>query len=271
MSKRGFVDVLYSSPMGRLALKGIMYSGILKPVGKFMHAGASKCLIKKFIKNNHIDMTEYKGQTYDSFQAFFSRKRENASFCEEENTLISPCDGLLSVFPIHEDSRFYIKESIYKVSDLIPNEKIAKHFHGGDCLIFRLRATDYHRYMYVDDALQGKNHYIEGLLHSVQPIACDTYPVYKQNRRVWTLLKTKHFKTIAQIEVGALLVGGIVNHHENKEVKKGQEMGYFDLAGSTIVLLLQKGAMELDEKYQLAYDGGIELPVHQGDAIGYKK
>lgn len=65
-------------------------------------------------------------------------------------------------------------------------------------------------------------------------------PVYRQNRRMWTILDTVNFGKVAQIEIGALLVGGIVNDHENVMMRKGAEMGHFELIGSTIVLLFKK-------------------------------
>lgn len=60
------------------------------------------------------------------------------------------------------------------------------------------------------------------------------------NRRMWTILDTVNFGKVAQIEIGALLVGGIVNDHENVMMRKGAEMGHFELIGSTIVLLFKK-------------------------------
>ena len=42
-----------------------------------------------------------------------------------------------------------------------------------------------------------------------------------------------------QVEVGALLVGKIVNN-DKIEFTKGEEKGYFEFGGSTIVLLLKE-------------------------------
>ena len=112
-------------------------------------------------------------------------------------------------------------------------------------MILRLCANDYHHYCYIDDGFQGRNHFVKGLLHSVQPIALENAPVYRQNRRMWTILDTVNFGKVAQIEIGALLVGGIVNDHENVMMRKGAEMGHFELIGSTIVLLFKKGHIDL--------------------------
>ena len=114
--------------------------------------------------------------------------------------------------------------------------------------MFRLAATDYHRYCYIDSGSLEKNHFIKGRLYSVQPAACENYRVYTKNRRSWTILHTDHFGDVAQIEVGAFSVGGICNHHEDYRCRKGEEKGYFDLHGSTIVLLFKKGAVKLNDE-----------------------
>ena len=87
------------------------------------------------------------------------------------------------------------------MTDLVTDKKIAKEFVGGDCVILRLCANDYHHYCYIDDGFQGRNHFVKGLLHSVQPIALENVPVYRQNRRMWTILDTVNFGKVAQIEI----------------------------------------------------------------------
>lgn len=134
-------------------------------------------------------------------------------------------------------------------------------------MILRLCANDYHHYCYIDDGFQGRNHFVKGLLHSVQPIALENAPVYRQNRRMWTILDTVNFGKVAQIEIGALLVGGIVNDHENVMMRKGAEMGHFELIGSTIVLLFKKGHIDLLPEIKECIKGDKEVRVIQGQHI----
>lgn len=42
------------------------------------------------------------------------------------------------------------------------------------------------------------------------------------------------------MEVGATLVGKITNIHQECEIKRGEEKGYFEFGGSTIILIFQK-------------------------------
>ena len=137
-------------------------------------------------------------------------------------------------------------------------------------MIFRLCASDYHHYCYIDDGYQGENHLIPGVLHSVQPIACETYPVFVLNRRCWTLMATRNFGPVVQTEIGALVVGGISNPRENRRFSKGQEKGHFELAGSTIVLLFQKDQIALRPELLEQLARG-EVQVRQGEWIGTRK
>ena len=145
---------------------------------------------------------------------------------------------------------------------------MAAGYTGGVCLVLRLRPSDYHHYCYIDDGYQGENHFISGVLHSVQPIACEKYPVFVLNRRSWTLLTTDHFGPVVQTEIGALIVGGIINEKENARFCRGNEKGHFDLAGSTIVLLFEAGRIRLRPGITDLLAQGREFRVTQGQWIG---
>ena len=242
MAKKSFVDWLYTTAPGRVTLKVLLHTGALKLGEIVARSPLSKPLINRYIKNNNIDMSDFKGQKYNSFQDFFSRKRDDIEVDRQAEHLISPCDGYLSAYRIKSNNSFHIKGSWYKVTDLVTDKKIAKEFVGGDCVILRLCANDYHHYCYIDDGFQGKNHFVKGL-------------------------DTVNFGKVAQIEIGALLVGGIVNDHENVMMRKGAEMGHFELIGSTIVLLFKKGHIDLLPEIKECIKGDKEVRVIQGQHI----
>lgn len=236
---------LYGTKPGRVILSIILAIKIPVLLGLFLRSIFSVPFIKPFIKKNSISMEEFKGQKYFSFNEFFTRKKQSVTFDGESSHLVSPCDSLLSVYEVKEDSTFHIKGADYSMEDFFMDREIGKKFNGGLCLVFRLCASDYHRYMYCDGGTVEANHFMEGKLYCVQPIALEKYKVFTLNRRSWNILHSENFGDIAQIEIGAFSVGGIVNHHENCPVKKGDEKGYFDLHGSTIVLLLEKNSVNL--------------------------
>lgn len=88
---------------------------------------------------------------------------------------------------------------------------------------------DYHRYSYPADGEKSENIRISGILHTVNPIAVESVPVYHENTREYCLLKTERFGTLIQMEVGAMMVGRICNYHGPRYVKKGSEKGRFEI------------------------------------------
>jgi len=112
------------------------------------------------------------------------------------------------------------------------------------------------------------------VLHSVQPIACESVPVYRLNRRWWSILETAHFDRVIQVEVGAMAVGGVHFQKQCGHFAKGCEMGHFELMGSTILLFLKPeivSGLELKEDFHPAMNGQQEVPVAMGQGIGELK
>ena len=254
----GILKFLYNTVPGRMVLKLLTSPTISKIGGAYMASKISKIHIKGFIKSNEIDMSQYEKTEYKCFNECFTRKilKDNRPVDMEANALISPCDGRLSAYRISEDSDFYIKQSYYSVKDLIKDSKKAPDYNGGVCLVFRLCVDDYHRYGHIDNGTIIENKYIKGKLHTVRPIALNRYPVFVQNSREYSIIETENFGTVAQIEVGALMIGKIKNHQTSGNVKKGEEKGMFLYGGSTIVVLLEKDVVERFKDYNLDYELG---------------
>ena len=154
MEKNNFaVRLLYGTRAGRAFLEWILKSNIDKVIVKFLWSPLSKPVIPVYIKMNKIPMKEFQGQRYRTFREFFVRKRKPVKMDQHPSHLISPCDGWMSAFPIEADSSFCIKGSRYRLQDLIQDQELAKQFYDGDCLIFRLCASDYHHYSYIEQSI----------------------------------------------------------------------------------------------------------------------
>ena len=265
--------VLYGCSAGRLLLKPLTAPWLSKLAGRFLSTKASKVFIKPFIKSNRIDMSQFEPVEYGSYNDFFSRRiREGARTVDmDPGHLISPADSKLTALPITENGRFTLKHTEYTVGSLLKNPALAAEYVGGWALIFRLTVDDYHRYCYAFDAEKGENVVIPGRLHTVNPIANDFFPIYKENAREYTILRTREFGEVIAMEVGALLVGKIVNHRGAASVHRGQEKGYFQFGGSTVVLLLKKDTAVLDSDILENSRQGIETVVKFGEKIGAAK
>lgn len=265
-----FLAVLYGSVGGRLLLKPLVHPTVSKLGGMFLSSGASRLLIRPFIRKHGIDMSQYERVKYRNYNEFFSRRIRSGMRPPdpEPDHLISPCDSKLSVFPISPGSRFQIKHTSYSTASLLRNRELAHRFDGGYLFLFRLTVDDYHRYCYVSDGRKDRNVRIPGIFHTVNPIANDYYPIYKENTREYSILHTKKFGDLLMMEVGALLVGKIVNHHEAAKVRRGQEKGYFQFGGSTVILMTEPGSVMPDEDLLANTKAGMETVVKMGERIG---
>ena len=263
--------ILYGTMAGRFLIKGLVHPAVSKAGGLFLDSSLSRVLVSPFVRKNRIDLTQYQKQSFTSYNDFFKRQIKGMyrPIQEHPEVLISPCDAKLSVYPITENGRFLIKQTPYTVTGLLRNKKLAERFLGGTALIFRLTVDDYHHFCYPESGKKSSNHRISGVLHTVNPVANDVYPIYKENSREYCVIRTKRFKTILMMEVGALMVGKIYNlHNGTRRVTRGQEKGHFEFGGSTIVLLLQKNAAILDPDILENTINGMETKVKMGEKIG---
>ena len=264
------LSFLYNNAFGRIILKLLTARWISKLVGKFLDTRLSKCLIKKFVKNNNINLDEYESDNFKCFNDCFCRKIKEGlrPIDTSDEAFISPCDALLSAYKITPDTVLNIKGSQYRIEDLVNDKALAQKYADGICLVFRLCVNHYHRYIYFDDGSKGENIFIKGKLHTVRPIALEATPVFKQNCREYTVMETKNFGSATQIEVGAMLVGKIKNHHGAYDFKRGEEKGTFLYGGSTVVLLLERDKVALGEEYFTATENDIETDVKMGQRLG---
>ncbi len=261
---------LYGTAPGRACLKLLTRPGLSRAVGRFLDTRASAILIKPFVRRAKIDLTEYESDAFTCFNDCFCRKlREGGRPVDmEKSSLISPCDGLLTVCEINGDTVFPVKQSEYTIKSLLGGDGLYREFEGGTALIFRLCVDNYHRYCYVDSGVKGENVYIPGVLHTVRPVALEKTPVFVQNCREYTVIGSESFGKLVQMEVGALLVGRIKNHHGPGPVTRGEEKGMFLYGGSTVIVLLQRDRAILDGLYLENSRLGVETPVRLGQRIG---
>ena len=253
---------LYNTIIGRLILKIICLPFISKIYAKYLNSRFSRHKIKKFVKNNCIDMTQYEKKEYNSFNDFFIRKIKDGKRTIQDG-LVAICDAKLSVYKIDNNSTFKIKNSIYSIPELI--QESSKNYEYA--LIFRLCVDDYHHYVFPDNGKVLSSKKIKGILHTVQPIAFKRHKVFIENTRCVTMLECENLGHVCYIEVGALMVGKIVNE-EKLKFKKGEEKGHFEFGGSTIVLLIEKNKLEINQKIIDNTNQDIETIVKLGETIG---
>ena len=260
---------LYHTPVGRLLLKPLCARLVSRLCGRFLDSPLSKILIRPFVRRNGIRLEDFFSDNFRCFNDCFSRRIRPGlrPVDPSPDALVAPCDGLLSVYPIQKDMVIPAKQSRYTINDLLGGDPAAARFEGGTCLVFRLCVNHYHRYCYPDGGRPLRSAFIPGELHTVRPIALGQLPVFVRNCREYALLETDHLGTVAQIEVGAMLVGKIANQPAPERFERGDEKGMFLYGGSTVILLIEPGRLRIPEAAFALSAEEREIPVCMGERI----
>ena len=235
-----------------------------------MDSPASKAKIPGFIKSLHIDMSEVLRQVNDfsTFNDFFIRQLKPGvrPINNNPDALVSPADGKVMAFSeIHRLDTFFAKGQEFLLEEFLQDQSLSSKYSEGTMLIIRLAPTDYHRFHFPLDGRISKSRPVDGVYYSVSPYAVkNSLKIYWENKREYSILDTVNAGHILLCEVGATMVGSIVQTYSpDTEVKKGQEKGWFAFGGSTIIILMEKGKVQADndilENTKKGYETGIKM------------
>lgn len=263
---------MYNSYFCRALLRVLGIPAVSELAGCVLDSKLSASFISDFVQKHNIDLSDYEPQAYKSFNDFFTRKIKPAArpMPEDKSVLVSPSDGKVSAYEIDKVNGFVIKNSVYSVQSLLRDKKLAKRYENGYALVIRLTPDDYHRYCYAATGIKSHDRTISGVLSTVNPVVNEYVPVYKENSRKYCLIRTQSLGDIVQMEVGALFVGRITNSHSygRRTVLRGEEKGYFEFGGSTIVLLLERDKVQLCSDLIKNTREGFETKIKQGEPVG---
>ncbi|MCK5781973.1 MAG: phosphatidylserine decarboxylase [Flavobacteriales bacterium] len=271
-----WLNWLYNNPVGELSLDAFVKRKALSEwYGDKMDSPESAEKIAGFVKEYGINLSESQKQEFTSFNDFFYRKlKVDARPYDKDSTiLISPADGKLFAYTDVSKQDFIVKGYKFNLEEYLQDEKLAKQFEGGSLIIVRLCPTDYHRLHFpFSGTIKQENKKIEGDLYSVSPIAIrHKVRLFCMNKREYTLLNSDVFGDVVYSEVGATMVGSIIQTHISKTFEKSQEKGYFKFGGSTVIMLFEKGEITIDQDLLDNTSKGLETAVLMGETIARKK
>ncbi|MBA2657294.1 MAG: phosphatidylserine decarboxylase [Tatlockia sp.] len=244
-------------------------------------------LIQDFIKRYNVNMNEAREENpenYACFNDFFIRHLKSECRPLAEADILSPVDGSISELGLIEEGKILqAKGRYYTVNELLAsNANLSTKFNHGRFATVYLAPKDYHRvHMPIDGQLKEMI-YVPGRLFSVQPTTARVLPqLFARNERLVCFFETQ-LGLMAMVLVGATIVGAIGTRwqgdikrsrqrqqlnlasisEEQAFVKKGEEMGYFKL-GSTVVLLFADG-----EKFHWQENLKAGSSIRYGQALG---
>ena len=246
-------------------------------------------IIVWFIHHYHVDMSlaeKSNPQDYLSFNDFFTRKLKPdvRPIMGDDNTIICPVDGVISqAGNINHNQIFQAKGFEYSLESLLANTTHTHYFLDGQFVTIYLSPKDYHRVHMPITGTLVEMIYVPGRLFSVNPTTSATLKnLYARNERVIAIFKTP-VGTMAVILVGAMIVASIktawagkVAPNKNRtiqnwsyesspiQLQRGEELGQFEL-GSTVIVLLEKNKMALDD--QLKNNEPVKMGIPLGEVV----
>jgi phosphatidylserine decarboxylase len=275
--KVGGLIFLYKTLTGKLLTNLLLKRRFIsKSYGRVMDGKRSIKQIPKFIEHYNLDVNEIKRplSSFKSFNDFFIRelKPEARPIDMAPEHLISAADARLMIWDLNKAEQLPVKGYWYKLNDLVKDKALEQEYADGWCYMYRLAPQDFHRYGYIDNGTQEQVRKIKGILHSVNRIAlAETKSVMAKNYRELTVLHTENFGKVIHIEVGALFVGKIVQRHNGAYAfKRGEEKGWFEFGGSTVIQLFKKDAVKPDADILEQSIKSIETLVKIGEKVGVK-
>ncbi|QOY53078.1 phosphatidylserine decarboxylase [Candidatus Sulfurimonas baltica] len=251
-------------------------SAISQSFAKFANKEFSKT-IQNFINNSYVnlmglDMSEFNSpNTYSSLNALFTRKlREDRIYSLDADDFISPCDSLISECgELQEEYALQIKGMRYKCDELLGDnfsQEEKNRVHNGTFVNFYLSPKDYHRYHIPTNLKVLKATHIPGKFYPVNiPSLKKRVNLFIENERVVLMCETVSKKRfyivlVSALNVGVMQVAFEANIKTNADalksstysysdlnLNKGDDFGCFEM-GSTIVILAEKGMLELNIK-----------------------
>jgi len=261
MKQASFSDYLKSTPF--YFLPHHLISALVYKIARVKWTPVKNFSLKIYLSLHEVNMSEAVEENpfaYKTLNAFFTRAlKPGARIINDTNhSMVCPVDGKVSQAQAIENGRiFQAKGQDYSLLELVGGiDSLAEPFTNSSFATIYLSPRDYHRiHMPIDGKLTDMV-YVPGRLFSVAPHTVNTVPrLFARNERLVCKFETDHGPMI-MILVGAVNVSAIdtvwagsvtppsknkVIHttYENVDIrlKKGIEMGRFNL-GSTVVLLM---------------------------------
>ena len=263
---------LYNNPVGEATLWALVKRKLVSSIyGNMMDRPSSTKKIQPFVEEFDIDMSSVQKQEFNSFNDFFTRKLKNNARPVDTNSTItvSPADGKLLAYADISNSDFIIKGYRFDILSFLNNADLAKNYLDGTLVIIRLAPLDYHRFHFPINGRVSPITRIDGDYYSVNPLALGKIiEIFCLNKREFIIISNPLFGDVVMAEVGATMVGSIIQTYTGNFVKKGEEKGYFKFGGSSVVLLFEKNKIRIDDDLLINTLKGYETAIKEGERIG---
>jgi len=206
-----------------------------------------------------LDLGEAKKTEFASLHDCFIRELKDGARPIDQNAdiLVSPCDAIVGACGDIEGTRLYQAKGFpYTLADLIGDPALVEAHRDGRYATLRLKSSMYHRFHAPHDGRIAQVTYVSGDTWNVNPIALKRIErLFCKNERAIIRMELAGGQPVTLVAVAAILVASIRLHclddlldgHYrgrnviacDREVRKGEELGWFQ-HGSTIIVFASR-------------------------------
>jgi phosphatidylserine decarboxylase len=203
-----------------------------------------------------LDLSEAKKAEFKSLHDCFTRELKDGlrPFDPDPSIVTSPSDAIIGAHGAIEDTElFQIKGANYSLVDLLGDDRLVETHRNGRFVTLRLTSSMYHRFHAPADFRIEHVTFISGDVWNVNPIALKRVEkLFCKNERAVIETHLASGEALTLVPVAAILVASLRLHCIERtlnaqtrgptvfpcdaEVRKGDELGWFE-HGSTIIVL----------------------------------
>lgn len=211
--------------------------------------------------STELELEDARPGRFRTLREVFTRElREGARVVDADpSVLASPCDAVVGASGTVADGMLLqIKGSAYRLQDLLGGTGLHEGYRDCRYVTLRLKSGMYHRFHAPHDCRVRQVNFIAGDTWNVNPAALRRLEsLYCRNERAVIQCELATGQMVTMVPVAAILVATLRLHclpaplhlryrgphlfHCDTTLRKGQEMGWFEL-GSTIVVLAPAGS-----------------------------
>lgn len=237
---------------------------------RFLQSPISRNFIRLFVNRHEIDLRDYEGYPFLSFDEFYRRKIKKGKrpIAFEENILIAPCDGKAMLTKIGDMGTFSYKNKIYSLGNQIGNYRPGQKFAHGTALIIHLSPEDYHHFISFDEGEKSANRTIKGGQLASDIRNQEEFYLYKKDYRENFMFRSKHFGDCALIFSSGTYKGSLSCIQEQKDLKKGEELGFFESGNAYVLVFFEKNKVIFDQDLERNSKNNLLTQIKMGERIG---
>lgn len=249
-------------------------SDLAKAWGAFMDTPASVGEIETFLADPDYKVDDYvvAPSGWLTFNQFFAREvkpgRRPIADPRDDSVIVSPADAVFKgAWPIEDDSSLVVKGVNWPIGQLLDGSPYKDEFRNGIYTHSFLYVDDYHRFHtpVAGEVKELRNVHgrvyldvIRGEDGELEVVDGESYQ-FNQERGL-VVIDSPELGLVAMLPVGMSFISSVrLTAEAGAQLRKGDQLGFFQCGGSDVVLLFQDREIEFEAEAGTKYLQGERI------------